>query len=158
MTLVSPDSPPLWEASRALIREYAASLHLDLSFQNFDREMSSLEADYGPPGGHFLLARRGDAFVGCGGFRRFSETECEMKRLYVVPAAQGLGVGRAIAAELVAEARRRGYAAMLLDTLPSMRAAHRMYASLGFTPTTPYRYNPVEGTTFMKLVLKPEGA
>jgi hypothetical protein len=43
---------------------------------------------------------------------------------------------------------------MLLDTVPSMEAARRLYASLGFTPTDAYRYNPIAGATFMELRLR----
>ena len=142
-----------WDAARHLIEEYAASLRLDLSFQAFDDELASLRAEYGPPGGHFLLASHDGTLVGCGGFRRWSDTACEMKRLYVVPASRSSGAGRALAAALIDEARRRGYKTMRLDTLPSMRAARGLYAELGFRPIAPYRYNPVEGTTFMERVL-----
>jgi ribosomal protein S18 acetylase RimI-like enzyme len=38
-----------------------------------------------------------------------------------------------------------GYILMLLDTLPAMRAAQRLYARLGFRDVPPYRRNPVPG-------------
>ena len=58
-----------------------------------------------------------------------------------------------IATSLIAEARGLGYAAMLLDTLPSMHAAHALYTSLGFEPVPAYRLNPVPGTRFLRLAL-----
>jgi carbonic anhydrase len=76
-----------------------------------------------------------------------------MKRLYVRSAAQDRGIGRAIAVALVDEARRLGYRRMLLDTLPSMHNARALYRSLGFVETAPYRFNPIDGTTFMMLAL-----
>jgi ribosomal protein S18 acetylase RimI-like enzyme len=53
--------------------------------------------------------------------------------------------------ELIALAKASGYQTMLLDTLPSMHRARRLYASLGFRQIPPYRFNPVPGTTFMAL-------
>ena len=142
-----------WVVARRLVEEYAASLGVDLAFQDFQHEIASLRVEYGPPRGTFLLAGKDDSFVGCGAFRQLSEHICEMKRLYVAAAGRGLGIGRALATRLIADARSCGYAAMRLDTLPTMTSARQLYAALGFREIPAYRYNPVDGTTFMELVL-----
>jgi putative acetyltransferase len=151
--LIQPSSPSLWEVARVLVREYAASLGVSLDFQNFDDELLHFETKYAPPDGTFLLARNAGEFLACGALRRFSASDCEMKRLYVRPAGRNLGLGRQLALALVNEARSLGYKQMLLDTLPTMRNAQSLYKSLGFVPTEPYRYNPIEGTSFLKLDL-----
>jgi putative acetyltransferase len=151
--LIHPDSPSLWETSRTLVREYAASLNVSLDFQNFDKELRHFETEYARPGGAFLLARKEGEFVGCGAFRRFSATDCEMKRLYVRPEGRGLGLGRQLALALIREANALGYKRMLLDTLPTMHSAQALYNSLGFVPTEPYRFNPIAGSAFLKLDL-----
>jgi len=150
---VQPDSPELWLAARALVQEYAASLDFDLCFQDFAHELDTLSSEYGPPGGRFVLASWGGTFVGCGGLRRFTDSACEMKRVYVVPVHRGKGIGQAVARALIAQARQAGYTEILLDTLPSMTAAQHVYFALGFTPTDSYRHNPVPGATFLKLEL-----
>jgi GNAT superfamily N-acetyltransferase len=152
--LVTPDSPERWAIARRLVEEYAASLKLDLGFQKFDRELAMMETEYGPPDGCVLLAGQDGDFIGCGGLRRSSAAACEMKRLYVQPGRAGAGAGRALAEALIARAKALGYASMRLDTLPSMSRAQRLYASLGFKPTAPYRYNPIEGTSFLELQLR----
>src|SRR5262245_2070146 len=152
--LVRPDSPALWAVARRLVEAYAASLDIDLSFQGFQHEITSLQRAYGPPAGAFLMAEQDGMGIGCVALRQLSHDTCEMIRLYVSPNGRGQGVGRTLAEGIISAARQMGYARMLLDTLPSMREAHSLYAALGFKPIPAYRYNPVPGTTFMELQLQ----
>jgi GNAT superfamily N-acetyltransferase len=154
VTLVRPDSTHLWSVAEAMVREYAASLNINLDFQDFEHELAHLPVEYGPPRGAFLLALQADSFVGCGAIRPFSESACEMKRLYVSSRNQNNGVGRRLATALIAEARVIGYERMLLDTLLSMASARRLYESLGFTSIKSYRFNPLPGASYMGLDLK----
>jgi putative acetyltransferase len=132
------------DAVHTLLHEYADGLGVDLSFQDFDSELDDPLGFY-----ELVLVATG----GCVALRRVDGRTCEMKRLYVRPAARGTGLGRALAGAVIAHARARGYERMLLDTLPSMAAARSLYASLGFHETEAYRYNPVEGTTYLELLL-----
>ena len=155
--LLQPRSQQDWAHARELLEQYAASLNLDLSFQNFAHELQQLDREYAPPSGAFLLAEdfvgENRMYVGCVGLRRFSAGVGEIKRLYTVPAARGRGVGRLLAEGIIAAAKELAYARLLLDTLPGMGAAQSLYASLGFKPTAAYRFNPVPGTAFLELML-----
>jgi hypothetical protein len=64
------------------------------------------------------------------------------------------GTSGRLLAGIVAEARKPGYARLMLDTLPSMKEAQSLYLSLGFKPTAPYRFNPVPGTAYLELALQ----
>lgn len=152
--LVRAAIPSQWQDARRLIEEYAASLGVDLEFQDFAGEMERLTGEYGPPRGAMLLAMDGDTALGCVGLRPFDATTGEVKRLYVAPVARGRAVGRTLADAVVALARELGYQRLVLDTLPTMRAAQALYTSIGFKTIDPYRYNPVPGTVFMELVLE----
>lgn len=140
--------------AREILREYAASLPVDLCFQDFGTELATLPGEYAPPAGQLLLAFVGEALAGCGGLRALAGVDhanaCEMKRLYVRPAFRRFGLGRSLAEALLDEARRAGYSVMLLDTLNEMEAARELYATLGFEEIAPYYFNPIPGAHYLK--------
>jgi ribosomal protein S18 acetylase RimI-like enzyme len=144
MTVIHVAEPNDADRVRELFREYAAELDVDLAFQDFEREVAD-------PLGFYELVLLAPG--GCVALRRIDDETCEMKRLYVQPAARGGGLGRALVETLVAHARARDYDRMRLDTLPTMSAARKLYASLGFEEIEAYRYNPVPGTTYFELDL-----
>ncbi len=155
--LLTPDTPELIDATREILREYAASLQIDLCFQNFEAELATLPGEYAAPSGQLLLAYVGDALAGCGALRALADVDyanaCEMKRLYVRPAFRRFALGRALAERLLDEARRAGYSVMLLDTLDEMEAARELYSTLGFEEIPPYYYNPIAGAHYLKAEL-----
>ena len=140
-------------AARELILEYQASLGVDLAFQHFADEIASLATTYGPPAGALLLATVNGVPAGCVGVRPLAPGCCEMKRLYVRPAARGHHLGRHLAERAMASARALGYTHMRLDTLPSMHGAQALYLTLGFYEIAPYRENPVAGTRYLEAAL-----
>jgi ribosomal protein S18 acetylase RimI-like enzyme len=151
--LLKPESAAEWREARRLVEEYASSLNLDLSFQNFAHELEHFENEYSAPSGAFLLALENGSFVGCVGLRKFSDTVGEIKRLYVAPTARGLGLGEALVRGIVDEGKQLKYMRLVLDTLPTMLAARSLYQAFGFKPVAPYCYNPVPGTAFLELQL-----
>ena len=153
-TIRSAFSTEDFAIARQLFREYQAELGIDLCFQGFAAEVEGLPGDYAPPSGRLLLAFRDDVAVGCVALRAVDGARCEMKRLYLRPGARGSGVGRALVERLLSEARAEGYGEVVLDTLPSMAEAQRMYERFGFRDIPPYRANPVAGARYLGLRLE----
>jgi ribosomal protein S18 acetylase RimI-like enzyme len=147
---ISDAGPADVEILRELFREYFAWLGRDGWFPSgLDDELAAL------PGGYeaLLVARLDGEVAGCVALKRLLDGSCEMKRLYVRPAARGSGVGRALVEASIDRARELGYAAMRLDTLPTMDAAQALYLSLGFQPIERYNDNPLAGVLFFELQL-----
>lgn len=141
------------EEVRRLFREYEAYLDEDLCFQSFEQELADLPGKYAPPGGALLIAVHKNRTVGCVGLRELADSVCEMKRLFVRPEARGLGLGRKLAAQIIAVARSLGYTLMLLDTLARLTEAMQLYETLGFHTTAPYYNNPLPGVVYLELKL-----
>ena len=144
-------------AAKVLFRAYAASLEVDLAYQDFEAEMAAMPGNYAPPDGELLLALGGDGKeLGCAALRPMDSSDCcEMKRLYVLPEARGRNVGLQLVGALLAVAERIGYREMKLDTLPSMAGAQALYAKLGFEVIEPYYQTPIAGTVFMRRPIVP---
>jgi ribosomal protein S18 acetylase RimI-like enzyme len=134
---------------RKLFREYQALLGVDLCFQGFEAELEGLPGDYAPPGGRLFLASNDGVPAGCVALRALAGSRCEMKRLFVRPAARGLGAGRALVARVIDEARALGYAEMVLDTLPMMAEAQHLYQAFGFRDIPQYCENPIPGARYL---------
>ena len=175
--LLTPDTVDELNAARAIFREYAAGLSIDLSFQNFDAELDDLPGDYAEPRGALLLALvdadhpmaanaglplrlangRLTQLAGCCALRPLDAADypnaAEMKRLYVRAAFRGMGLGRRLAESVLDAARGAGYGCVLLDTLDDMASARTLYEDLGFVEVPPYYHNPIAGSHYLKVDL-----
>lgn len=155
--LLKPTSDKDWSETRAIFREYAASLKVDLCFQGFEEELAHLPGDYAEPRGALLLAHVEGAIAGCCALRPCDSSDyanaAEMKRLYVRKAFRRFGLGRQLAEAVLDVARIEGYYCVLLDTLDDMEAARALYVDLGFEEIEPYYHNPLAGAHYLKVDL-----
>lgn len=177
--LMTPDDAPALDATRAIFLDYAASLPIDLGFQNFEAELADLPGEYAEPRGLLLLAlvevdevhaaarqavptlQRAHGLhahvAGCCGLRPLDAVDhvnaAELKRLFVRPGFRGLGLGRQLTEAALDAARRAGYGCVLLDTLDDMESARTLYEDLGFVEVPPYYHNPIPGAHYLKVDL-----
>lgn len=151
---IRPATPEEVDTVRTLFREYQAWLNIDLCFQSFEEELAGLPGRYAPPQGVILFAEAANGGIaGVVALRALDPYTAEMKRLFVRPAHQGTGLGRALAEAIIESARQRGYSRLRLDTLPSMGTAIQLYRKLGFVDIPQYTVNPVPGALYLELAL-----
>ena len=149
-------SGPSLKEIRALFLEYAQSLHFNLCFQNFEKELEELPGVYSLPLGRLVLCEVGMKPAGCIALKPLETGVCEMKRLFVRPEFRGRHLGTTLAQHIVNEARSIGYSVMRLDTIRgTMDNAIALYSSLGFREISAYYSNPVPNAYYMELDLQP---
>lgn len=158
--IIVPTSTSEVADGRALNYEYIEQLGAQpllrpyFEAQNFATDIDQMPRGYEAPDGVYLVAYVNKVPAGTVAVRRLDETTCEMKRLYVRPAYQGLGLGRMLAEKVVMESKKLGYARIRLDNSKSvMTKANALYTSLGFYEIEPYNKNFVADSYFMEKIL-----
>jgi len=124
--------------------EIAALLnaHLANSFaQSPPESIHALDLDgLRVPGLTFWSAWQGGVLVGCGALKELDATHGEVKSMHTVATHRGRGVGARMVAHIVAEAKRRGYRRLSLETgsQAAYAPARAFYARFGFVPCRPF--------------------
>lgn len=141
---------------RKLFFEYQQWLGIDLCFQDFEAELANLPGEYSKPKGSiFVVEESKGIFVGCIAVRPYSNSNeiAEIKRLYVKPSSQGKGYGKLLLEHALNMAKTASYKKVILDTLPTMDKAINLYEAFGFTQTSAYYNNPLEGVVYYEKLL-----
>ena len=88
----------------------------------------------------FAMRDEAGVLMGIGALKSLGAGEGEIKSMRTAPGALGRGVGGAMLAQLVAEARAMGLTRLSLETgsTPDFAAALRLYEREGFTPCDPF--------------------
>lgn len=134
---------------RELIKEYSMRLGRDLTFQNIEDELNDPSHKYTASEGELLVAIDDDEVLGMVAYHRHSNVRCEMKRLYVRPAARGMHLGDALVTEILAHAKKEGYKEIVLDTIAPLKAAISLYKKHGFEECEAYYHNPMDDVIYM---------
>lgn len=126
------DDAAVAEIIRAVMPEFGAK---GPGFAIHDPEVDWMSRAYsGPRSAYFVVEQEGRV-VGGGGLGPLAgapDDVCELRKMYFLPGARGGGMGRALLARAIEEARSFGYRTMYLETLTGMDAARRLYEKLGF--------------------------
>ncbi|MEV7792116.1 helix-turn-helix domain-containing GNAT family N-acetyltransferase [Streptomyces sp. NPDC087512] len=133
------------------LRSYAAELS-ELFEEGFDPSNSLLPdpGELRAPRGLFLVARLHGEPVGCAGLKLPAGAPAEIKRLWVAPAARGLGLARRLLSDLEERAVRHGSDRVRLDTNKALEAATRLYRTSGYTEVPAFNDEPYAHHWFEK--------
>jgi len=150
----SAQDPASLSAARSLVRAHITAAHSGAhALTAVDRIVAALPEPYVAPRGALWVAWDHGEALGCVALQELATDTAELKRMYVQPESRGRGVARRLIEHAIATASERGYARLCLGTLTSMRAAQRLYVSLGFRRIEPYRQVEFGETWFYERAL-----
>lgn len=121
-----------------------------LDEQNYSEEMEHLEDKYGFPDGRLYLLMDREKPAASIALHKIDEQTCELKRLYVKPEYRRQGIAEKLLDRIIEEAHETGYSYMVLDTMPALKEAIRLYEKKGFYRIEKYNNNPFEKMLFYK--------
>lgn len=104
----------------------------------------------------FFSLRDGDAVLGMGAVKRIDAAHAEIKSMHVVAEARGRGLARVLLDHLLAEAQSLGYARLSLETgiEPVFAPARALYERAGFDYCPPFEgYGDDPNSVFMTRTL-----
>ena len=140
VSMEHPDAAGMVAAMVAEIDELYADIGMDMNGPNMPK---AGVAEFSPPGGTFVVGYRDGVAVCGGGVKRLPDGACEIKRMYVAPAARRQGLARALLSALEDAARALGYSVVRLDSGPRQGHAVDLYTSEGYVPIGNFNDNPV---------------
>lgn len=136
--LIRPIEPRDDDAVAAIIRrvmpEFGAGGE---GFAIHDAEVDAMHPAYSRPRSAYFVLEIEDNVVGGGGVSPLEHGDpdmCELRKMYFLPEARGLGAGRAMIKRCLDTARELGFKRCYLETLTGMDAAQALYRKHGFVP------------------------
>jgi DNA-binding MarR family transcriptional regulator/GNAT superfamily N-acetyltransferase len=112
--------------------------------------VSAFPHEMRPPAGDFLLAHLHGEPVGCGGVKHRPGEPSEIKRMWVSPAARGLGIGRRLLGELERIVQHSGARIARLETSGLLTEAISLYRAAGYREVEPFNREPFADHWFEK--------
>lgn len=101
----------------------------------YDSTTDDLYTLFRQPGSIYYVARMDDNLLGGAGIfpsNGLPEGVCELVKMYLLPEARGLGLGKMLIQQALDFARSTGYRKVYLETMPELKKAMRVYEKFGF--------------------------
>ena len=126
------DNPALAKIVRDTLAEFGAN-HPGTVY--YDSTTDALYELFQKKGAAYLVATLNDKVVGGGGIYPTdglpTET-CELVKMYLLPEARGIGLGRTLIEKSLSFAKETGYKQVYLESMPELKQALKVYARFGF--------------------------
>ena len=123
------------ERITALVSNVLAEFGLQIDLEETDADLRDIESSYLKAGGVFeIIEDRQGNLLGTVGLYPVDESTCELRKMYFVQQARGLGLGKYILERAIAQAKELGFERIVLETASVLKAANHLYVKYGFRP------------------------
>ena len=127
------DDPQLADLIKQVMTEIGA---IGEGYSINDPEVQAMSQNYTGPRARYFVLVDVDQVLGGGGFARLTDapqTTCELRKMYFLPGARGLGKAQEMLNLIIDEAKAAGYTKMYLETITGADKAIALYERNGFT-------------------------
>lgn len=131
-TIQPGDNPTLAHIIRTTLVEFGAN-HPGTVY--YDPSTDHLFELFQQPGSIYLVGENdGQIKGGCGIFpsKGLPTAVCELVKMYLIPAARGIGLGKELIRQALDFARKSGYEKVYIETMPELKKAMTVYEKFGF--------------------------
>jgi DNA-binding MarR family transcriptional regulator/GNAT superfamily N-acetyltransferase len=137
---VDPEDPD----AEYCLAEYVAELNGRAAHRVFDPAVgaTALPHEVRPPAGEFFVVYLHGEPIGCGAVKHHADAPAEIKRMWIAPAARGLGLGRRLLETLEACARAGGASVAHIETSAVLVEALALYRATGWVEVPRFNDEP----------------
>ena len=131
-TIQKEDNVQLAQIIRDTLTEFKANKPGTVYYDETTDQLFEL---FQKPGSIYYVALMDDEIVGGGGIYPsdgLPNGTCELVKMYLLPEARGIGLGKKIIEECLAFAKENGYMQVYIESMPELENALKVYEKFGF--------------------------
>ena len=131
-TIQKEDNVQLAQIIRDTLTEFKANKPGTVYYDETTDQLFEL---FQKPGSIYYVALMDDEIVGGGGIYPsdgLPNGTCELVKMYLLPEARGIGLGKRIIEECLAFAKENGYSQVYIESMPELENALKVYEKFGF--------------------------
>ena len=135
-----------------IVETVLAAYGISTNAAETDKDLSDLEKFYFKNKGWFDVLIDNEQIIGSYGVFKIDEKVCELRKMYLLPAYQGKGLGKLMMNAALEKARELGYIEMILESNKLLDKALGLYEKYGFKKYVPEHFSD-RCDLAMKLIL-----
>ena len=130
--IVRPASDADSENIKSVVFSVLADYGLKPDPDGTDKDLDAIEKSYHLNNGFFGVVETGNLIIATLGLHRVDDETCELRKMYLLPAFRGKGIGKFILEFALQKAKELGYKRITLETASALKEAIGLYKKYGF--------------------------